>query len=361
MKKLFLSLILTLCFIACSRTENEIPVKLESLSEDEAFEAGLESIYGEALSIATRQKVIFKASQYYNVGIYVFDPVEGLSGVSDSINQKLFNGKGNIFPKNARLIGTQNMPPPPTVQAIKDVIINSSYPYTADQKTRLTNLFDNIFALSDDVLLEQAQWVLNGFAVNVHWSSMPSEQKKELLNYCALVRTIFTYVKNGGIGELYNGILSVTPYNPNGRTMACQINTRSLLISVMVDGVAGAVSGALYGAVGGTFTIPGLGTVTGAIGGAVFGGITAIAGSTVKNIVSQLVESCTRNIQLADASCSAILHNFLVANSTTQQQLMQNNPHCFKLDTSDLYLNPIQVTENEALVISKYQAVSFQY
>jgi hypothetical protein len=368
MKKLLLSMSLAFCFIGCNRVGDAIPAqtdapsKLETSIKSGTFESGLTKIYKEAISVAARQKLIFKDYQFNQIGVYVYDPVKALGNLPDSIDNIVFAGGRKINLPNARVSSVQNLPVV-TVQSIVSVIQNSEYPYSALQKTMMIDLINTLFSHQDPI--SAADGVLFNFMLNVHTSSgLTTQQQNELLNYATGIMTLTDFFQAGGIDQIADGIVTSNSSARNARTAGCQLNTRGILIGAVIQGTIGAIGGAKAGAVGGTFTIPGLGTVTGAVGGAVFGGALGFASGAVTSIAGQLFETCTRYVTSAD--CQEIMHNYFSAtNPTTKRNLMNNHPQCFKIEDRTggnfVFVTPAKMDETESLVISKYQGVQFLY
>lgn len=99
-----------------------------------------------------------------------------------------------------------------------------------------------------------------------------------------------------------NSIMSVQNVGLEGKNilgkpqprLGCKIDVRSVLIGGVVSGFWAAVGAAKVGAVAGTVTVPGIGTVTGAVSGFMAGFAAGFTVGVVTGVVGSLLYTCGR-------------------------------------------------------------------
>lgn len=78
------------------------------------------------------------------------------------------------------------------------------------------------------------------------------------------------------------------------QSSGCKINTRGVLMGAVIGGFTAAIGYAKIGAVAGTVTVPGVGTVTGAVSGFMSGFAAGFVGGVVTGVIGELMTSCFR-------------------------------------------------------------------
>lgn len=103
-----------------------------------------------------------------------------------------------------------------------------------------------------------------------------------------------SFVKNNSIMSTGGAALGKNIIMGAKPRLGCKIDVRSVLISGVVGGFWAAVGAAKVGAVAGTVTVPGIGTVTGAVSGFMAGFAVGFTGGVVTGVIGSLLYTCGR-------------------------------------------------------------------
>jgi hypothetical protein len=167
--------------------------------------------------------------------------------------------------------------------------------FTAAQISILNSYISRMYGVTS-VGAAQNAYALTHTQINSQ--AFSDEDKMELI---AVIEGVYVTCQNllqpGQLAYIQRLIDRSIGGTPGGRTMSCNVNWRSVMISGVVGLAAGSVRGAIVGGAGGTVALPGFGTVGGAIGGAVFGGTVGFLGGIMSGIAGSYLETCFRKYE----------------------------------------------------------------
>lgn len=156
---------------------------------------------------------------------------------------------------------------------------------------------------------------------------LSDDEKAMLTSYLSSLASSFTFLENGGIEQIREALIAENPNNA-GRIQRCKVNTRNVLLNAVYTGAANSVRGAIAGGIGGSFTVPILGTATGAVGGAVFGFAAGFVSGVVGGVVVELAATCTRHSTYDDNACERTLALYYAG-------ALQSYPSCHSINDID--------------------------
>lgn len=133
------------------------------------------------------------------------------------------------------------------------------------------------------------------FQKTVLGSSLPEDEKIQLLAVSTGVITFAEFAENGGIEEIQKILAKEIGIENlhNGRIMGCKASARTIWSGAVVGLGFGAVNGAKIGCAGGVVAGP-IGSASGCIGGAVMGGAVGFISGAVTATAAELLTSCFR-------------------------------------------------------------------
>ncbi|MFC1225068.1 hypothetical protein ACFE6N_14735 [Pedobacter sp. BG31] len=161
-----------------------------------------------------------------------------------------------------------------TLNAISQDIINTAL-LTVDEKVMMYTEIEFLKQFATDLETNPDYWIT---------MYAPIEYRNQT-----------SFIKNSSLMSIGNidltGKTIMAGAKPN---QGCKIDTRSVLIGGVVSGFWAAVGAAKVGALAGTVTVPGIGTVTGAVSGFMAGFASGFTVGVVTGVVGSLLYTCGR-------------------------------------------------------------------
>lgn len=153
--------------------------------------------------------------------------------------------------------------------------------YNDVQKQIISSFFDELISTEE---LGKVTELANNYRQTVSSSALSVNQSVEVLAYIESAAALSVLFQEPSF------LSSITNLqNDNGRVMCCSVDWKSVWQSAVLTGAGGAISGAYYGAAGGTIIVPGAGTVTGGVTGGVVGGAGGFISGASYEILRQLI------------------------------------------------------------------------
>lgn len=128
------------------------------------------------------------------------------------------------------------------------------------------------------------------FERQVRSGMLSDDDKLMLLSISSSVIAAADFIDDGGALEIQKTVARQLNL-PEPSQVNC-VNVKDIMRNAVVTGTAGAISGSIAGAMGGTVTIPGVGTVSGAVGGGVLGFASGFFGTVTYGVVTDYLFKC---------------------------------------------------------------------
>ncbi|MCC5931293.1 MAG: hypothetical protein JJU28_18740 [Cyclobacteriaceae bacterium] len=147
---------------------------------------------------------------------------------------------------------------------------------------------DDVFAIKEDAI---------DYLQGVTASTLPEDDKLQLIAIGASILAFCDFIENGGIEEIRTILAKELEYSgaANGRVMGCEVSTRSVLAGGVTGFFGGLAWGCYSGAIAGTVVFPLVGTVAGCVNAGMVSAAGGFITGVTYSIASELLTTCFRN------------------------------------------------------------------